>query len=202
MGWIREGLWESHEGSTVGVLADGTVPTYKIGDADFERGFDSGFWYGDNVGIPTVDATWIRPDCQCGWKGRDIRWDPARGAELEDQARAQWMEHTNPLAERVEADQAAKAVREVLAEFEQLTPTARLAALRQVQQSVNFWTESSVKAARDQKPQTSWADIGSALGLTRGGAHAKYRALTGEAEDPGELDYGDVFTSTSKETTG
>jgi hypothetical protein len=198
MGWVNDVLGSAHEGSTGGVLADGTVPAEKIGDRVFERGFDcAGFWYGTRATAPAVDPAWIRPECECGWKGADIRWDRARGEAIDQDAFEQWMQHVKPLTDRQEADDAARAVRELLVEkIESLPLESRLVTLRQLGQAVTYWTEASVKANREAG--RSWTDIGAGLGLSKGSAHSRYRRLTGEAEDPAELEYGHLFTQGSE----
>lgn len=74
-----------HGGFVLGRLADGTIPTFACGHTRYERQFtDSsatwgGAWGGPEPGVPAGQPLALVPGCACGWRGPDLRYDPAGG---------------------------------------------------------------------------------------------------------------------------
>lgn len=176
MGWIREeeGAYE-HEGYNVGVLPDGTSPTYLIGDHTAVRHW-WGVWSGPDEGAPTEPAVALRPTCECGWTGTDVPITP--GAEFDEDdydaaTRDQWEAHVDQVvAGRRGRDTRHQAKSAADALTQGVHPVDALAALTDVQRYIERLTTKTVADA--EASGASWSQIGGALGVAKQTAHRKY----------------------------
>lgn len=180
MGWVYDGVPdEEHEGSPLGVLINGVIPTYGTGNATFEMAFQDGWWSsGAAADDPGVEPGWLLPTCVCGWRGERVPYDPDTSADL---ARAQWDAHMDdvtvyllPVAKAVEALVATLDAARETGGFDG-KPLGVIKALRMAQTYVGSQISTAVGAARAQ--DLSWEQIGDALGVTRQTAHERYREV-------------------------
>ena len=185
MGWVFDGVPdEAHEGHPVGVLANGVIPTYQVGDQWFEMEFRDGWWAAGGEHDPGVEPAWLLPTCVCGWRGERAAFD----AQAEDAARAQWDAHMDEVtvyllstARAAEAFVDALDVARKGGEFD-ARPLAVVKALRATQTHIGAQVAAAVGAARAQ--ELSWDLIGRALGVTRQTAHERYRDIEAAPAQP------------------
>jgi hypothetical protein len=179
MGWIYDGVPdEEHEGCSIGVLANGVIPTYAVGNQWFEMAFQGGWWSaGGNSEDPGVEPARLLPACVCGWRGKQIAYDP----QAEVAARAQWDAHMDEVTVYLlTAAKAGEALIDALGaarragEFDD-RPLAVIKALRVTQAHIGSQLAAAVGAARAR--DLSWELIGEALGVTRQTAHERYRDI-------------------------
>jgi hypothetical protein len=176
MGWLYDGVPdEAHEGHTIGVMANGVIPTYGTGGKWFEMAFQEGWWSpGGGADDPGVEPAWLLPACVCGWRGLRVPYDP----QAENAARAQWDAHMDKVAVYLltvaKASEAFVSTLEAArnaGEFDS-RPLAVLKALCVTQGRVDAQIAATVGAARAQ--ELSWERVGEALGVTRQTAHERY----------------------------
>ena len=177
MGWLYDGVPdEEHEGSSIGVLANGVIPTYKAGNSWFEMAFLDGWWSAGNASDDPGEAPgWLLPVCVCGWRGPRI----PHGPQAEHAARALWDAHMDEVT--VYLLTVAKAGEVLVNTLEAARkagefdgrPLAVIKALRVTQAHIGSQIAAAVGAARAQ--ELSWEPIGEALGVTRQTAHERYR---------------------------
>jgi hypothetical protein len=200
VGWIYDGVPdEEHEGRSIGVLANGVIPTYAVGNQWFEMEFRDGWWStGDGADDPGVEPAWLLPTCVCGWRGERVAYDPraqagtgagvGTGTGAEDAARAQWDAHMDEVtvyfltvAKAGEALIEALDVARLGGEFDG-RPLAVIKALRVTQAHIGAQITAAVGAARAR--ELSWESIGEALGVTRQTAHERYRDVDAVPAQP------------------
>jgi len=177
MGWLYDGVPdEEHEGSPIGVLANGVIPSYGAGGQWFEMEFRDGWWSSGNASDdPGVEPAWLLPTCVCGWRGERVAYDP----QAEGAARAQWNAHMDEVTIYfLAAAKAAEAFIDALESARQAgefdgRPLAVIKALRVTQTHIGSQISAAVGAARAR--ELSWEHIGEALGVTRQTAHERYR---------------------------
>jgi hypothetical protein len=179
-----------HEGFALGILPDGTVPTYLIGGYRAERHYMDGHWDGDDAGVPDGPPAFLRPKCACGWRGQDVEMvedDLFEMPELE--ARNAWNEHAATVSSGMESARLIAEARAAVAALwdspaYSAAPSVvldRLRGMAGVERAVTEVTGALVGAAREHGK--SWSEIGGAVGLSRAAAHTRYRHLAGPAED-------------------
>lgn len=99
MDWIHpEDGGLDHEGYHIGVLPDGSVPTYPIGTRLRQRPWWGGWGGGSRENVPDAPPTALRPMCVCGWNGVDVPIDPTSDGgwrHTEKPMRAQWAAHAD-----------------------------------------------------------------------------------------------------------
>lgn len=180
MGWIEENVAGHDEGVAVGVLANGTVPTYMIGDYRAERHFMDGTWDGP-AGEPEEFPAFLRPKCSCGWRGADIQvsvdgdglFDQAMVGFDENKAREAWQAHVAEAASRGREEELfAEARRAVLAMHHVSDPLVRLRKLDLLEALISGAKENGVREAR--AADKSWTTIGEALDMSKSTAYARY----------------------------
>lgn len=179
MGWLYDGVPdEEHEGYSVGVLANGVIPTYGTGSLWSEMEFRDGSWSpGGTADDPGVDPAWLLPTCVCGWRGKRIAFDE----EAQGSVRAQWDTHMDDVTVYLlTVAKAAEVLRNTIkaarkeGEFD-ARPLAVISALHVTQAHIGSQIAVAVGAARAQ--DLSWELIGVALGVTRQTAHERYRDI-------------------------
>lgn len=179
-----------HEGYALGVLADGTTPTYRIRDAIHERQFTDdpygpgGTWDGPARGRPDQPPAQLLPACSCGWRGTSLPYRPDPRIDKDPEvwdltgagARAQWEyrhvavmvsnslpEHAHELSEQLDA-----ALRELADEY----PRAALTMVRRAREILDRRELQAVANARVL--DIPWAQLGSDLGQSRQTINARY----------------------------
>lgn len=187
-----------HEGGTLGVLADGTIPRCEIGGASVPREYvvELSAWMGSGrpgpapTEAPTEAPTWLMPDCECGWRGTRVDLDPENPREAEEHARTQWLDHVAPVATKGEAEAKLSAVNSAVTDLYSLPPLERIRAAAVLQGRISGLLATAVADAR--QTGKTWTAIGEPLGLTRGAAHSKFQGvdaavgLPAEKEAPGD----------------
>jgi hypothetical protein len=179
MGWLYDGVSdEEHEGSPLGVLVSGVIPTAGTGNATYELAFQGGWWAaGGGAEDPGVEPGWLLPACVCGWRGDRVAYDE----HAEDVARGRWDAHMDtvtiymlPVAKAVEVLVETLEVARTGGDFDG-KPLGVIKALRLAQGYLGSQIGVAVGAARAQ--ELSWEQIGEALGVARQTAHERYREV-------------------------
>lgn len=187
MGWLYDGVPdEEHEGSPLGVLVNGVIPTSGTGNATFELAFRNGWWSaGGGAEDPGVEPGWLLPACVCGWRGERVPYDADDPGASENEARARWDAHMDdvtvyllPVAQAVELLVATLETARESGDFDG-KPLGVIKALRMAQTYLGTQIASAVGAARAR--ELSWEQIGDALGVTRQTAHERYRDVAAVA---------------------
>lgn len=182
MGWLHDGVPdEEHEGSPLGVLVSGVIPTSGTGNATFELAFQNGWWSVGEADDPGVEPGWLLPACVCGWRGERVPYDAGDPDASERAARARWDEHMDdvtvyllPVAQAVELLVGTLETARESGDFDS-KPLGVIKALRMAQTYVGTQIATAVGAARAR--ELSWEQIGDALGVTRQTAHERYREV-------------------------
>ncbi|GAA4047872.1 hypothetical protein [Nonomuraea soli] len=143
-----------HEGHTTPVLPDGSLAR--------------------SAELFTRDFVGYQATCSCGWTSR--RRSPATPEGAKD-AELQWYRHVMPLAAAappgwlvVKSD----LLCEQIVNLTQERPLAALTLLSHVESWQRTLLDQAVAAARTGG--ASWAQVGSAMGITKQAAHERFRA--------------------------
>jgi hypothetical protein len=207
MGWVTDdGL---HEGHLVAVLADGRDATA----ADNPRGGNTAWWLFDGAeGRPR--AVGVRAGCDCydesftepvrTWRGAVVhpvdfddedKTEGADGEEIDGPYAEWWNTHVAPdQAATVPGDVAAllDIVRTRLAALAEERPLAALTAVAKLEATATTAAVQAAGAVQDHGG--SWADIGSALGVSRQAAHQRLARRVAALDDQATGDPGaDTF---------
>ncbi|MEU6332829.1 hypothetical protein ABZ851_37130 [Streptomyces sp. NPDC047049] len=173
---------QRHTGYVLGRLADGTIPTYRSGQALYEREFtDSpngagGTWSGP--GAADVDQpTALVPACRCGWRGPDT---PYGGEALlpDDamlEARAVWRAHAAAVLDAQVPDgyrDKISALARNLHELADERPRSALVLARQLREIADHLEPLAVAQALAQG--VPWETIGVDLDQTKQAVHRRY----------------------------
>lgn len=189
MGWNYESedRRHFHEGHTVGVLANGVIPTYRPGGDQYppsELGYWEGGWGGGPEDDPGEEPAWLLPKCDCGWRGQKEPREPDGAGAAEERGRQQWLEHTAGIDATIAPLALTDAIGDLVTVLESgaaaQRPMPSLAVLHSLQATVEWAITETVGAARAERPQPSWAKIGGTLRLGRQTAWERYR----QVEDP------------------
>ncbi|MFJ2110782.1 hypothetical protein ACIOEX_02445 [Streptomyces sp. NPDC087850] len=221
MTWIHEDDTPGatrHAGHLLARLADGTIPTYRVGQLLAERGFadswdhDGGWWQGPEPGRPDEQPAHLVPACECGWRGPDIPYDvhggevPRRGeSPMRDGAGRTaldtWRDHaasaltaTGPETHR----QALAHLAATLAELADERPRAALTLVRQLRELAALAEPLAVAGALAHR--ITWDTIGADLGQSRQAVHGRYKRPSADLTDRVHRLTGDTVDALLKST--
>ncbi|MGW3091729.1 hypothetical protein [Streptomyces sp. NPDC001108] len=198
MTWIHEDDTPGatrHAGYLLARLADGTIPTYRVGKLLAERTFadswdgDGGWWQGPDQGRPDEQPAQLVPACECGWYGPDLPYDiegghttppPYGGQPMRDAgsraAMQVWRDHaaaaltsTGPAPARQQLAQLGG----TLAELADERPRAALTLIRQMREIAALIEPLAIAGAL--RHHITWDTIGSDLRQTRQAVNGRYR---------------------------
>ncbi|MGW0786138.1 hypothetical protein [Streptomyces sp. NPDC002913] len=179
-----------HEGYALGVLADGTTPTYRVRDALHERRFTDdpyepgGTWSGPARGRPEQPPAQLLPACSCGWRGMSLPYEPDPRIDPDlgvwdltgARARTQWeYRHVQVVSSNSIPEDHAERLTELdtaLRELADEYPRAALAMVRQLRETIDRRELQAV--ANGRVLDIPWAQLGSDLGQTRQSINARY----------------------------
>lgn len=176
-----------HAGHVLGRLLDGTIPTYRIGAAQYERHFTDtqdepgGTWSGDRP--LDEQPAYLVPACRCGWRGPAVRYDPHggqwsggryhNGQELD--AYRVWKAHATAALSAAVPDGHREQLAELastLGELADERPRAALTLARQLRELADHLEPLAVAEALAHS--VPWEAIGADLGQTKQAAHGRY----------------------------
>ncbi|MEU9167698.1 hypothetical protein AB0D34_07865 [Streptomyces sp. NPDC048420] len=180
-----------HEGFLYARLADGTIPTYRAGQALYEWEFndhwnaDGGWWHGGpDQQRPTPQPAALVPSCQCGWRGPDLPYYPNGGQKTTelyccmqgDHALRAWQDHATAALTATVPDEHREQLARLagpLGKLADARPRAALVLARQLRELADHLEPLAVAQALAHG--VPWEAIGTDLGQTKQAAHGRYQ---------------------------
>ncbi len=190
MGWQTDEFGSSHQGTAGVLLNDGSEPKpVWIDSGSGGGGHRTSEWWAYNGHHPRPRASHLRASCSCGWRGESrypIDWEavgdaPHRDYDVVDLSgpRGDWDRHVEEVEARtVPVPEDVESLLERLEErLGALAGDSPLAALRAVAAVDRIVRRIGWDAAYGVDPdETSWDEIGKALGLTEQAAKSRLRS--------------------------